>query len=84
MLLCRKLRLAGDKKVPKCWPFGTYVTLRVPGKAKGFGPFEVKGKLGRLLWQDTGSRLCYAIGPDGELVKGFAAAPVLCQEDPVG
>eukprot|EP00971_Amphidinium_carterae_P249065 4943902-Amphidinium_carterae.1 len=84
MLLCRKLRLAGDKKVPRCWPFGTYVALRVPGKTKGFGPFEVKGKLGRLLWQDTGSRLCYAVGPTGELVKGFAAAPVLYQEDPDG
>eukprot|EP00971_Amphidinium_carterae_P002565 51289-Amphidinium_carterae.1 len=52
MLRCRKLRIAGDLTVPKCWPFGTYVTLRVLGGTKSFAPFEARGKLGRLLWQD--------------------------------
>eukprot|EP00971_Amphidinium_carterae_P050352 992062-Amphidinium_carterae.1 len=82
MLRCRKLKLAGDDKVPKCWPFGTYVVLRIPGYSKTFAPFEEKGSLGRLLWQDVGTRLCYAINPEGELVKGFAPAPVLFQEHP--
>eukprot|EP00971_Amphidinium_carterae_P350934 6491817-Amphidinium_carterae.1 len=82
MLRCRKLRIAGDLTVPKCWPFGTYVTLRVPGGLKSFAPFEARGKLGRLLWQDVGSRLCYAVSPSGDLVKGFAAAPVLYQGEP--
>eukprot|EP00971_Amphidinium_carterae_P213101 4229692-Amphidinium_carterae.1 len=84
MLRCRKLRLAGDTKVPRCWPFGTYVTFRVPGKSKAFGSFEMKGQLGRLLWQDVGSRLCYAVDPKGDMVKGFALVPVLFQEEPVG
>eukprot|EP00971_Amphidinium_carterae_P023621 465967-Amphidinium_carterae.1 len=84
MLRCRKLRLAGDTKVPRCWPFGTYVTLRVPGKSKAFGPFEMKGQLGRLLWQDVGSRLCYAVDSNGDMVKGFAPVPVLFQEEPNG
>eukprot|EP00971_Amphidinium_carterae_P139260 2759585-Amphidinium_carterae.1 len=53
MLRCRKLRIAGDLTVPKCWPFCTYVTLRVPGGSKSFAPFEARGKLGRLLWQDA-------------------------------
>eukprot|EP00971_Amphidinium_carterae_P235985 4683580-Amphidinium_carterae.1 len=46
MLRCRKLRLAGDEKIPRCWPFGTYVALRVPGKTNSFGAFEMKGQLG--------------------------------------
>eukprot|EP00971_Amphidinium_carterae_P207514 4117336-Amphidinium_carterae.1 len=84
MLRCRKLRLAGDGKAPRCWPFGTYVALRIPGGSKSFHPFEQRGCLGRLLWQDAGSRLCYAISPTGEMIKGFAAAPVLSQEEPDG
>eukprot|EP00971_Amphidinium_carterae_P116798 2313314-Amphidinium_carterae.1 len=44
----------------------------------------MRGCLGRLLWQDAGSRLCYAISPSGEMIKGFVAAPVLSQEEPEG
>eukprot|EP00971_Amphidinium_carterae_P328130 6459857-Amphidinium_carterae.2 len=50
MLRCRKLRLAGDKKVPQCWPFGTYVALRIPGDSKGFHPFETRGCQKTVVW----------------------------------
>eukprot|EP00971_Amphidinium_carterae_P219669 4361263-Amphidinium_carterae.3 len=44
MLRCKKLRLAGDGKAPRCWPFGTYIALRIPGGSKSFHPFEMPPK----------------------------------------
>eukprot|EP00971_Amphidinium_carterae_P078287 1548809-Amphidinium_carterae.2 len=77
MLMSHNLRKAGDKKAEQPLPFGSLVAVRRLGKATSFKPFEKRGRLGRILLHETGSRRCFVLDGDNVIWKGFSARPVL-------
>eukprot|EP00971_Amphidinium_carterae_P131969 2614025-Amphidinium_carterae.2 len=73
MLRAHSLRKAGDKMVVQPLPFGSVVAVRRPGQAHKFRPFEGRGKLGKLILHETGTRRCFILDGEDRIWKGFSA-----------
>eukprot|EP00971_Amphidinium_carterae_P147465 2922288-Amphidinium_carterae.2 len=73
LLRAFNLKRAGDNHVTQPLPFGSLVAIKRPGRPTAFKPFEHRGRLGRLLLHELGTRRCFIIDKEGKLWKGFAA-----------
>eukprot|EP00971_Amphidinium_carterae_P312827 6217154-Amphidinium_carterae.1 len=77
ILRSHNLRKAGDKKTEQPLPFGGLVAIRRPGGASTFKPFEKRGRIGRLVLHEVGTRRCFVVDDEDVIWKGFSARPVL-------